>query len=175
LEEARAAFTGGDLAAAWEMARDVAAYEDPGPGGWYDDLGHPGRSPHLRRGHSATLLVPLDPKNRPSHTYYARTYRGEPGVLLSYDGLDPATEYRVKLTYVSLPARASGPVVQRLEANGREVHPDLELPARTAQQFTFPLPRDAYPFGRLDLEWSPSTRPRTAGATAVAEVWLIRN
>lgn len=93
------------------MAHDVATYEGPGPGGWYDDLGHPGRSPHLRRGHGATLLQGLDPENRPSHNRCARSYRGEAGVLLAYTGLEPDAAYQVRLTYVALPTRggAAGP------------------------------------------------------------------
>jgi hypothetical protein len=165
---------GGDatLEEAWRVVHDVATYDDPGPGGWYDDLGHPGRSPHLRRGHGVTLLQGLDPQNRPSHNRCARSYRGESGVLLSYAGLEPDVAYQVRLTYVGLPTRAAARLVQRLEANGREVHPNLEVPARTAQQLTFPVPRDAYPFGQLDLEWSPA--PGGNGSTAVSEVWLIR-
>lgn len=171
LAAARTLLEGGDRDAAWTAACGVAGYEDPGPGGSYDDLGHPGRAPHLRRGHGATLLQPMDPGNRPSHNSLVRSYRGEPGVLLSYQGLDPAAAYLVKVTYVSPPGRT--PLVQRLEANGRELHPDLEVPMRAARQLTFPVPRDAYPFGRLDLEWVPATS-NGSGATAVSEVWVMR-
>jgi hypothetical protein len=118
-----------------------------------------------------TLLQATDAGNRPSHNYCARSYRGEPGVLLSYEGLDPQAAYEVKLTYVGMRGRTAP--LQRLEANGRPVHPDLEVPAGAARHFTFPIPCQSYPFGRLDLEWLPATSGGNGG-TAVAEVWLIR-
>ena len=171
LADARARLAAGDRDGAWTAACEVAGYEDPGPDGWYDDLGHPGRAPHLRRGHGATLLQPMDPQNRPSHNTLARTYRGEPGCS------SPATgSIRGRRTWSRSPTPAPPDgrrLVQRLEANGREVHPELEVPARTARQLTFPVPRDAYPFGHLDLEWFPATS-RGNGGTAVSEVWVMR-
>jgi hypothetical protein len=171
LAAAAATLAAGDAAAAWAIARRVAGYEDAGPGGWYDDLGHPARAPHLRRGHPIALTRQMDAANRPTQNTHARTYRGEPGVLLAYDGLDPAARYRVRLTCVAPPARAGTRLVQRLEAGGLPVHDALEVPAATAGEYVFSLPPAAYRTGDLELEWIPA--PGSAG-TAVSEVWLER-
>lgn len=51
---------------------------------------------------------------------------------------------------------------------------DAQLEAgRETRQVTFPVPRDASPFGHLDLEWIPAPSGGS-GATAVSEVWLMR-
>ena len=149
----------------------MTGYEDAGPGGWYDDLGHPARAPHLRRGHPIALTRQLDAANRPTQNTHARTYRGEPGVLLAYAGLDPRARYRVRFTCVAAARRGGTGIVQRLEASGLPVHDALAVPAATAGEYGFPLPPAAHRYGDLELEWLPA--PGSAG-TAVSEVWLER-
>ena len=161
----------GDLPAAWALVRRVTGYEDAGPGGWYDDLGHPARAPHLRRGHPIALTRQMDAANRPTQNTHARTYRGEPGVLLAYTGLDPRARYRVRFTCVAAARRGGTGIAQRLEASGLPVHDALEVPAATAGEYVFPLPPAAHRYGDLELEWLPA--PGSAG-TAVSEVWLER-
>ena len=160
----------GDLPAAWALVRRVTGYEDAGPGGWYDDLGHPARAPHLRRGHPIALTRQMDAANRPTQNTHARTYRGEPGVLLAYAGLDPEARYRVRFTCVTAAAGRDGH-----RAAPRSERPPRARPARGAggdrRGVRLPLPPAAHRHGDLELEWLPA--PGSAG-TAVSEVWLER-
>jgi hypothetical protein len=191
LEAALAAVKEGAAARALALVRDVVAYEDPGPGGCYDDLGHPARQPHLRFGHRVARYcnvavppelaeqrplpwaVPIyDPANRPSQNSFAFTYNGEPGVRLAYTGLDPRAAYRVRLTYCvprTWPRRFA--MRQRLEASGLPVHGECEVPEYTAEQVECDLPPEATAAGVLDLQFHAA--PGSMG-TAVSEVWLLR-
>jgi hypothetical protein len=191
LESALAAARDGATARALALVREVVAYEDPGPGGCYDDLGHPARQPHLRFGHPVArycnVAVPpelaeqrplpwdipiYDPANRPSQNSFAFTYNAEPGVRLAYTGLDPQAAYRVRLTYCvprTWPRRFA--MRQRLEANGLLVHDEREVPEYTAEHVELALPREATAAGALDLQFHAADGSM---GTAVSEVWLLR-
>lgn len=161
-------------------------YENPGPGGFYDDCGHIGRDPHFVSGHRIPDAPGLDPHNRPSTNTLAAGF-GDQDVVFAYQGLDPRAGYQVRLTLVcpATPAAHSQPstapqvgvpglqlrAVQRLYAGGFLVHNDLRLPDRVAQQFTFDLPRQAYDDGRLELRFVQAAAGHMA---AVAEIWLMR-
>lgn len=107
----------------------VADWEDPGPGGFYDDLGCSWKQPHLVKpkplwddpagvttpreahtdgGDSAQRLSWLDV----SEALYATP------LVLRYDGLAPAASYRVRVTYLGRYHATA-----RLVANGKyEIH-----------------------------------------------------
>jgi hypothetical protein len=191
LEAALAAAREGATARAQALAREVVAYEDPGAGGYYDDLGHPARQPHLRFGHPVArycnVAVPpelagqrplpwdipiYDPANRPSQNSFVFTYTAEPGVRLAYTGLDPQAAYRVRLTYCvprTWPRRFA--LRQRLEANGLLVHGERDVPEYTAEHIECDLPREATAAGTLELRFHPASGSM---GTAVSEVWLLR-
>jgi hypothetical protein len=190
LAAALAAARSGETARALALLRDAVAYEDAGPGGWYDNLGHPGRQPHLRFGHAVARYcnvavppelaperplpwdVPIyDPANRPSQNSFAFTYLGEPGVRLVYGGLDPAMPYRVRLTYCvprTWPRRFA--MRQRLEASGVLVHDERGVPEFTAERVEYPLPPGATASGSVELRFSAAG---DSMGTAVSEVWLL--
>ena len=154
-------------------------WEDPGPGGFYDDLGNPTRQPHL--------VYPRPVVDDPgrletvSQLYDWRTIKGErlssrssmcafrKGVLaLRYAGLDPAGRYAVRVTY---PPHHAGTQV-RLVANARfEVHPMIDMPQRGVMQKEFEVPAEATRSGRLELMWEKQGGRRIV---SVAEVWLMK-
>ncbi|HET6572118.1 MAG TPA: hypothetical protein VFG68_00825 [Fimbriiglobus sp.] len=156
---------------------------DPGPGGFYDDLGDPRRSPHLVRGRPyeddpAFYESPFagfsfraagpDPAHPKAWWQHAETLYDRP-LRLRYPGLDPAARYRVRVVY---PRERQG-VKVRLMANGRhEVHGAL---ARPFEPLEFDVPAEATVGGTLTLEW---TQASGAGGTGrgcqVAEVWLLK-
>ena len=86
----------------------IRNWENPGPGGYYDIIGHVGRSPRMVKlfnagdamRHYYDLPMPtqrnLGPERRPVrfawHTYHDRIPGG-----ITYTGLDPRSEYTVKL------------------------------------------------------------------------------
>jgi hypothetical protein len=175
------------LSALREAIRLVVDYDNPGPGGFYDNCGHVGSDPHFVSGHRVPGVYGLDPGNRPSANTFAVNL-GEPGdIVFAYQGLEPKADYHVRLTLVC-PAvdpnwvelspvlqsefwRPQLSAIQRLYASGFRVHDDLRLPHSVAEQFTFHVPRQAYSDGRLDLRF---VRVEPGDMAAVSEIWLIR-
>ena len=161
----------------------VLTRTDPGPGGFYDDLGDPRRSPHLVRGPAygrdpAFYESPFagfsfraagpDPAHPKAWWHHAETLYDQP-LRLRYAGLDPAARYRVRVVY---PRERQG-VKVRLAADGRhEVHGLLVKPFEPLE---FDVPAEATADGELTLEW---TQDPGAGGTGrgcqVAEVWLLK-
>ncbi len=90
----------------------VVAWENPGPGGFYDDLGCVWKQPHLvkpkslwedpagvttpRESHS---LVKTAAPDRLSWLDQSEALNATP-LVLRYDQLDPAASYRVRVTYL---------------------------------------------------------------------------
>jgi hypothetical protein len=101
----------------------IANWTDPGPGGFYDDLGNVSRQPHLVPGAGFkddpqffhTPLAFFDPRGRGPRSWWDQiiTFYEHP-LELRYEALDPHAAYRVRVVY------GAGPV--RLEAEGQELH-----------------------------------------------------
>jgi len=78
--------------------------------------------------------------------------------LFRYLNPNPLAAYKVDVVYLD-----NGGRVQRLEANGREVHGNLPLPVGRPRRFVYDIPRAAYADGKnLELRFI-----RVAGANAV--------
>lgn len=169
-----------------EAISTVLNYENPGPGGFYDNCGHPGRDPHFVSGHRIPGIFGLDPANRPSaNTFAVDLERSD--MVFAYQDLNPGADYQVRLTLVCPEvdpsffelgptlragnARPQVTAVQRLYATGFLVHDNLQLPHRVAHQYTFEVPRQAYSDGRLELRF---VRGESGEIAAVSEIWLIR-
>ena len=157
------------------LLEGIARYEDPGPGGFYDDLGDKSRQPHLVKGTPRDLSEYMDPANRPSQNTVVYSYDDGKGVALRYTGLDLAARYRVRITLVAprLPGsdRGTSGLKQTLLANGQVLAKDIETPVYTAQQFEYDVPPELTRGGTLDL-W---LEKGTGGvATVASEVWLIK-
>ena len=176
-----------DLSGLREAVTSCLNYENPGPGGFYDDCGHIGRDPHFVSGHRIVGAHGLAPDNRPSANTFAAGFGKTKDVVFAYRGLDPEAGYQVRLTLVypedehsghRPPSASYGEVagskpcaLQRLYASGFLIHDDMRLPNRIAQQLTFDLPRQAYSDGRLELRF---VRASSDCAVAVSEIWLIQ-
>jgi hypothetical protein len=155
---------------------------DPGPGGFYDDLGDPARSPHLVRGvgwekDPGFYRTPLtgfsfrgygpNPATPRAWWHHAEALYDEP-LILRYTSLDPQARYRVQVVY-GLDRR---PSKIRLTANGAVVHDYL---AKALQELEFDLPPAATAGDTLSLEWTqPPGQGGTGRGCAVAEVWLLK-
>jgi hypothetical protein len=177
---------------------EIVNWKNPGPGGFYDDLGKAGAQPHLVRGpgfetdpqflasshvttanHSdgsrnpvggdfALVGMGLQPAGPFSWWDLAETYYEQP-LVMRYTNLDKAAEYRVRVVYAGGAMRAQ----IRLVADGRfEVHPLIQKEFKPVE---FDVPRAATADGELTLEWTQGPGSRGAGrGTQVAEIWLIR-
>jgi hypothetical protein len=161
---------------------EVVNWTNPGPGGFYDDLGDPVNRPHLEPGagfekdpaffHTARTGFGSR-RNTPWRVSWYRHIEALYGnsIQLRYTGLDPSAKYKVRFTQAGDgTARAT-----RLVANGKlEIHPmrkkDLEV-----KPVEFEIPAEATAGGSLLLEWQAN--PEEAGNgrfVQVNEVWVIR-
>jgi hypothetical protein len=158
------------------LLQQMVSYEDPGPGGFYDDLGDLERQPHLVSGETPDTVRGLDPENRPSVNTIAYSRGTGKGVTLRYEGLDPEAQYKVRLTLVAprMPGgsrRWGGETKEHVVANGKYVARDVVVPVYTAQQFEYDIPQDITREGILELSLENATPGRP---TVASEVWLIK-
>lgn len=163
---------------------EILNWSDPGPGGFYDDLGCPDRQPHLVRGKGfeGDPESFASPRNgyvvgEPFFTIYPRTWLQCAEMLydgplrVQYDDLDPKASYKVRVSY----AGDSGLAKIRLLADETiEIHPEI-VKGFPAQKREFDIPAEATCDGKLTLTWyAEQGLGRNGRACQVAEIWLIR-
>lgn len=159
---------------------EIVNWTNPGPGGFYDDLGKTARQPHLVRGagfnedpaflRSALIGFGRPGASRSSWWDHAESLNDTP-LEMRYTSLDPQAAYRIRIVYAGDASRAK----LRLTANGKEVHPWMEKPM-PFRPVEFDIPAGALSAdGELKLSF---TRESGLGGNGrgcqVAEVWLIR-
>ncbi len=159
---------------------EILDWTNPGPGGFYDNLGDPAAQPHLVRNLDyATDPAFLDSPHIGSGA--VRAYRksfwasaaslNDAPLRMHYADLDPTAQYKIKVVYGGDSPRQK----IRLVANGSiEIHPYIEkqVPYRPVE---FDVPREATRTGELNLAW---TREPGQGGNGrgcqVSEIWLIK-
>lgn len=163
----------------------IVHWTDPGPGGFYDDLGNPAAQPHLLRPRTyeqdpGNLLSPRNAfvnTSRPGVDWRISTmshaevmYDGPMEML--YRHLDPAAQYKLKIIYGG---EVSAARILRLTANGSyEVHPFRKID-NVQEPVEFVLPKSVTASGSLRLRWERTPgMPGNGRGTQVAEVWLLR-
>ncbi|MCC6494546.1 MAG: hypothetical protein IT424_16165 [Pirellulales bacterium] len=161
----------------------IVRWTDPGPGGFYDDVGETGRQPHVAGGKSygadpGFLATPAigfhgEPSWRRSWCTHVDGLYGTP-VVMHYEGLDPAARYAVRVLYagnetdvlVELTAGAAGEAI--------EIHPPRAKPD-PPRPVQFDIPAEATRSGELTLTWKADAARGGAGrGCQVGEVWLIK-
>lgn len=151
----------------------ILNWTDPGPGGFYDDLGDPARQPHLVRAGVSLEYHAHWPK---SWWTYAESLYDEP-LKMRYTGLDASAQYRIRVVYAGdSPGRkirlAAGPT--GFPPAEIEIHP-LMLKPQPVRPVEFDVPRAATALGQLDLAWYREAGLGGNGrGCEVAEVWLIK-
>jgi hypothetical protein len=153
---------------------------NPGPGGFYDDLGNPQRQPHLVRGagfekdpaflDSALSGFAYRPEGPTSWWTYAESLNDAP-LRMRYTALDPSSSYRVRVVYA---VESPAPEIRLVADEKIEIHPFIkrENPPRPVE---FDIPGPATRDGELNLSWyrTPGLGGNGRGCQ-VAEVWLIK-
>lgn len=174
---------------------------DPGPGGYYDDLGNPTRQPHLEgvlpleldpaffnspRSNSLALGATAGTKSvdgiRPDGPAHYLNYpvewwnfaetRFEFPLTLRYRNLDRSKGYKVRVVYLS---RSQNEARIRLVANGNfEIHPYLKKPPMFSEM-EFDIPPQATASGELRLQCQAEPGGGGTGAgPMICEVFLLR-
>jgi hypothetical protein len=158
----------------------IVNWTNPGPGGFYDDLGDPSRRPHLVGGEAydkdpAYYRSPLtgfafNNGWRISWCRHAETLFETP-LNLRYSGLDKSATYRIRVVYAGDNFRTR----VKLTANDSiEVHPLIAKTVPVKPQ-EFEIPPEATRGGELKLSWSAeSGRGGNGRVCQVSEVWLIK-
>jgi hypothetical protein len=175
----------------------ITDYENPGIGGYYDNLGTTGYAPHLVNGSPYDHGQPYVPQmlseaNRPSQRSMAFTQHESQGVTLAYDDLDPAARYRVRFTFVrpwyqERYAMRMNQKSQSIFADDLLLAGDVELPERMSDLFTYDIPPAATRDGKLVLRLQKAKgvadgsrteieiwRNSGGWGTIVSEVWLLK-
>jgi hypothetical protein len=170
---------------------EIIQWTNPGPGGFYDDLGNPARQPHLVAGLSFAAdpgrmkspradfeedLVVDEPDEaagvarRISWVDHAESLYDAP-LQMHYIGLDPRARYKVRAVYGGdNPKRKI-----RLEAGEKiEIHPYMPKPV-PFRPIEFSIPPAATERGELTLTWhgEPGLGGNGRGCQ-VSEVWLLK-
>jgi hypothetical protein len=175
-----------------KAVEEILQWTNPGPGGFYDDLGNSACQPHLLHGlgfdedpgcfqsarvdFEEDLVVDEadeDPgvARRVSWMDHAESMYDAP-LRMAYTGLDPKARYKVRVLYAGdSPKRKI-----RLVANDTiEVHPYLAKPM-PFKPLEFAIPPAATQQGKLALSWF--AEPGLGGngrSCQVSEVWLIKD
>lgn len=169
---------------------DIVRWTDPGPGGFYDDLGNIARQPHLvqigtfaedpgaYQRNKTGFEEGEDPDDRDlvggpwrmSWIDLAEALWDQP-LRLHYDGLDPAASYKLRVMYAG---DGLSKKIRLVADDNVEIHPLMAKPT-PVRPVEFDIPRAATADGELDLSWyrAPGQGNNGRGAQ-VSEVWLIR-
>jgi hypothetical protein len=160
---------------------EILNWKNPGPGGFYDDLGNVSAQPHLLPGKAYAG----DPAHLESPLMSTAVRAGEPWPMswityaealnesplsMRYSSLDPEARYRLRVVYSGEPGMAE----IRLAADGEEVHGWQRKPS-PVRPVEFDVPHNATADGTVTLEWRKT--PGLGGngrGLQVAEVWLLR-
>jgi hypothetical protein len=176
-------------------------WENPGPGGFYDDLGYPWKQPHLvkqktrwedpgsiespREGHGRFH----DNAERLSWLDVSEALCGTP-LLMRYEGLDPKAHYRLRVTYLG----RYGATIHLTADDQYRIHDSYGHTRRGVRYNTkgdsasviqvdegtqlppvvpleFVIPRETTQDGILELRWDRDT----GRGIQIAEVWLIKD
>jgi len=153
----------------------LAAWENPGPGSFYDNVGNLAKAPHVtgRNDDSAreetedrTLLTywwAHEGKSRARLTWQITMWPP----AMEYTGLDPRATYVVR-------ARGEGPIW--LSINGARVEPSVDG-KKMDDLREFPVPRPALEASKLTLTWECPPAAKNLPwreAPRLAEVWVIK-
>jgi hypothetical protein len=159
---------------------EILNWTNPGPGGFYDELGNPARRPHLVRGpgfsndpaflRSALTGFGYGPGWRRSWCRHAEALNDSP-LRMRYTGLDPSARYKVRVLYAGDNFR---PRVRLLANDKVEVHPWMLKP-RDLRPLEFDVPPEATRGGTVTLTWyGEPGRGGNGRGCQVAEVWLLK-
>lgn len=163
---------------------EIVNWANPGPGGFYDDLGNPTHQPHLVRGPGPgkdpdfrqSSLVGFADGSRAGQVPWRLSWKNHAESLfdgpleMRYADLDPLAQYKVRVVY----AGENTPGIRLAADDQYEVHPFIrkEFPPKPVE---FDIPAAATQDGQLSLKWYRTPGLGGSGrGCQVAEVWLVR-
>jgi len=180
-----------------ELLTMIYDYENPGKGGFYDNLGTYNIAPDVVFGypydHGQPYVAPmLSEGNRASQKSMHFTQDEDQGVTLEYRDLDPNAEYKIRFTFVRpwYQERYAMRMNQKSEsiyADNILLAKEQELPLQMSDFFTYDIPKKATKDGKLIIRLERAAdvargdrvtveQWRNSGGwgTIVSEVWLMK-
>ena len=170
----------------------IVQWTNPGPGGFYDDVGNIARQPHLLRGlgfdadpgcfQSSRVdfeedIVVENPAEksrigrRVSWIDHAESLYDAP-LQMAYTGLDSTARYKIRVIYAGDALKKK---IRLAAGNGIEVHPFISKPV-PIKPLEFSIPSAAISEGKLNLSWFAEPGQGGNGRPCqVSEVWLIKD
>ncbi len=156
--------------------RELASWETPGPGSFYDDVGHPGKSPHVKRSefvytepgeeaHPEPVLWWWDNGQSRARLSW-QTSMNYPEAMV-YEGLDPNAQYVVR-------CGGYGKFLMRIDG---ELVPMPKDKVEMGEHMEFAVPAEALADRKVVLTWD---MPMDEGHlnwrqhSRLAEVWLVK-
>jgi hypothetical protein len=155
----------------------ILNYEDPGPGGYYDNLGLAGKQPHLVRqktwdqdpGFVYSTIEWIDHKpgsdRRHSQMTHA-TSRYDTPLMMRWQNLDPAAKYHIRVVYLG----PFGPEFTCKTDDGHLIHGARGNTDTTP--VSYGIPQASTSDGVLELQWNLTNQVR---GVSVTEIWLIKD
>ena len=153
---------------------------NPGPGGFYDNLGSPAGSGRIVNtvaweDDPGTLISPRIAfyyrVDRPEDRDIPLAWKNQAGTIyetplrLRYDNLDADAAYSIRVAYTG----RRGKMVRLVADGPYTIHDLIEIGKPPIKEF--PVPDEATADGRLELIWTCGEGQR---GSQVAEIWLIR-
>jgi hypothetical protein len=158
----------------------IVNWTNPGPGGFYDDLGNPSNQPHVIRElpYSKDPMFRASPltgftnrlDSRTSWLTHAEVIYDTP-LRMRYAGLDGKAQYKLRAVYAGDNYKLG---IRLVANNDTEIHPFIVKPF-PLRPLEFDIPSTATRKGELNLSWY--RQPGLGGngrGNAVAEVWLMK-
>jgi len=157
--------------------RKILNYEDPGPGGFYDNLGVEGEQPHLVRQktwredpgfvYSPIEWVDSKPGSKRRHSQMTHaTCRYDTPLLMRWEGLDRHATYHINVVYRG----PFGPQFTCKTDDGYLVHDSRGNTEATPVSYS--IPQASTSDGVLELQWKLTNQVR---GVSVTEIWLIKD
>jgi len=155
----------------------ILNYEDPGPGGFYDNLGVAGEQPHLVRQktwdqdpgfvHSPIEWVDHKPGSDRRHSQMTHaTSRYDTPLLMRWEGLDAGATYHINVVYLG----PFGPKFTCKTDDGRLIHGPRGNSDTTPVSYS--VPPASTSDGVLELQWNLTNEVR---GVSVTEIWLTKD
>ncbi len=181
-----------------ELLYLITDYDNPGEGGFYDNLGTGNKCPNVVFGYPYDHGQPyvsemLSEANRPSQRSMHFTQDEDQGVTLHYVGLQPDTPYRLRLTlvrpwYQERYRSRMNQTSQSVYANGRLLARDVEVPEQMSDFYQVEIPASLIGANgeltiRLERNAGVANGSRTSieqwrnsggWGTILSEAWLLK-
>lgn len=153
----------------------LAAWENPGPGSHYDDVGNIAKSPNVLRGEDLNTDPLMERDPNPGYWWWDGGYSRQRlsfqttldfPLALVYEQLDPDARYVIRFTgYGDAKTRANG-VLLTPTVYGKEIGEFKE----------FPVPQELSATGRLVITWDKLDEEHLnwRQQSRIAEAWLIK-